>query len=222
MEENILGFGFSISVLGQNVLVFNQRLKDFNSCGFMKFLFCYFFKILNISKRNLAKKGSQPWQTPYSNPTLLSSAMVRSPLSSQSCSFVVAQLAGSSCFYFGSSSLCFSFSFSLFLFVFGFVGFGFVFVFFFWGVVGVVDAFHFIHTSCLHVSLEINTKNHVLMVYTYMYTHRHSVTHTHLCMYFYIKTCIYMYILQLIVFNLFQGHIHSNVYSTEIEVDWLS
>lgn len=48
MEENILGF--SISVLGQNILVFNQRLKDFNLCVFIKFHFCYFFNIKHFHK----------------------------------------------------------------------------------------------------------------------------------------------------------------------------
>lgn len=48
MEENILGFGFTISVLGQGILIFNERLKDFNLCAFVKFFegFLVIFLIL--------------------------------------------------------------------------------------------------------------------------------------------------------------------------------
>jgi len=52
VERNILDFGFSVSVLGQNILVFNKRLEDFNFPGFTKFLVCFFFVlILKISTK---------------------------------------------------------------------------------------------------------------------------------------------------------------------------
>lgn len=95
-------------------------------------------------------------------------------------------MAGSGCFYFGFSLLCCSFSFSLVFFLGGC-----------WSWCISLD------TPCLHLSQKWTPKIMCLW-HTHTCILTDSVSHTHLCMYFYIKTCIYMYILQLMVFNLFQ------------------